>query len=481
MTERPSHAPRLLVIAKTPEERQVVAALLVAGGYEVATSPCRTPALDVLSEEVFDVVVLCACACGEEGLYVLARAKAQQCCAQFIILAGDDECCTAVEAMRMGAFDYLVRPVDGERFLLSVERSLEQSSLRREVASLRRRSHERTRGGLVGESEPMRRVYDLMERVAPTSLTVLVTGETGTGKELVARGIHELSPRSPKPYVPVSCSALPESLLESELFGHLKGSFTGAVATRKGLLEVGQGGTAFLDEIETMGPAMQAKLLRVLEERTIQRVGDRHDIPIDVRLVAATNDDLAEAVRERGFREDLFYRLNVFPIALPPLRERRDDIPLLAAHFRDAFARNAGLPRLEIAPDAMDRLMRHDWPGNVRELKHAIERAMVVSMETGTLDADGLFPPGNGAARTTNRWARALREEWTLERLEREYTAAVLESTRGHRGRAAEILGIDRRTLYRRLRRTYRSATAGEPSGAEEGREAEGAAAAGRM
>jgi len=475
MTEQPLQPARLLVIAKTAEERDVVAALLASGGHAVATSPCREPALNILSEEVFDVVVLSACACGEEGLYVLARAKSQQCCAQFIILAGDDACCTGVEAMRMGAFDYLVPPVDGERLLLSVERALEQSSLRREVASLRRRSHERTRGGLVGESEAMRRVYDLMERVAPTSLTVLVTGETGTGKELVARGIHELSPRSSRPYVPVSCSALPESLLESELFGHLRGSFTGAVATRKGLLEEGQGGTAFLDEIETLGPAMQAKLLRVMEDRTIQRVGDRHDIPIDVRLVAATNDDLAEAVRQRGFREDLFYRLNVFPILVPPLRERRDDIPLLAAHFRDAFARHAGLPALDVAPQAMDRLMRHDWPGNVRELKHAIERAMVVSMESGSIQAGDLFPAGNGGGRNTNRWTEALREEWTLERLEQEYTAAVLDSTRGHRGRAAEILGIDRRTLYRRLRRSRSARTGGDRTGAATRPEAEGA------
>ena len=470
MAVRSPHPARLLVIAKTPEERDVIASLLASGGHEVATSPCREPALDILSEEVFDVVVLCACACGEEGLYVLARAKSRQCSAQFIILADDDACCTAVEAMRMGAFDYLAPPVDGERLLLAIERALEQSSLRREVASLRRRSHERTRGGLVGDSEAMRRVYDLMERVAPTSLTVLVTGETGTGKELVARGIHELSPRSSKPYVPVSCSALPESLLESELFGHLKGSFTGALATRKGLLEEGQGGTAFLDEIETLGPAMQAKLLRVIEDRTIQRVGDRHDIPIDVRLVAATNDDLAEAVRERGFREDLFYRLNVFPVALPPLRERREDIPLLAVHFRDAFSRQAGLPRLEITPEAMDRLMRHDWPGNVRELKHAIERAMVVSMDAEAIEPGGLFPAGAGAGRETNRWARALREGWSLERLEREYTADVLESTRGHRGRAAEILGIDRRTLYRRLRRRRGAGIPSDRVGAAEGR-----------
>ncbi len=475
MTERPPHPARLLVIAKTPEEREVVAAFLASAGHEVSASPCREPALDVLSDEVFDVVVLSACACGEEGLYVLARAKSQQCCAQFILLAGDAECCTAVEAMRMGAFDYLARPVDGERLLLSVERALEQISLRREVASLRRRSHERTRGGLVGESEAMRRVYDLMERVAPTSLTVLVTGETGTGKELVARGIHELSPRSSRPYVPVSCSALPESLLESELFGHVRGSFTGAVATRKGLLEEGQGGTAFLDEIETLGPATQAKLLRVMEDRTIQRVGDRHDIPIDVRLVAATNADLAEAVRERGFREDLFYRLNVFPIALPPLRDRRADIPLLAVHFRDEFARHAGLPRLEITPEGMDRLMRHDWPGNVRELKHAIERAMVVSMERESIEADGLVPGGAGGGRSANRWAEALREGWTLDRLEREYTAAVLDSTRGHRGRAAEILGIDRRTLYRRLRRSRSSRTSASRTRPERKLEAEGA------
>jgi DNA-binding NtrC family response regulator len=279
---------------------------------------------------------------------------------------------------------------------------------------------------------------------------VLITGETGTGKELVARSLHELSDRSRGPFVAINCSALPETLLESELFGYVKGAFTGAVAPRRGLFEEASGGTLFLDEIATISPAIQVKLLRVLQERRIQRLGSSQSIAVDFRLVAAGNMDLAGQVESGSFREDLFYRLNIFPILVPPLRERKDDIPLLASHFRLRFAEENGLEPPEIQAETMERLLAHDWPGNVRELENFIERAVIMHAGSRTMPFDA---PGSRRGEVAQEMgARAVRERWSLERLEREYILDVLRETRGHQIRASEILGIDRRTLYRKLK-----------------------------
>jgi two-component system NtrC family response regulator/two-component system response regulator HydG len=355
-----------------------------------------------------------------------------------------------VEAMKLGAFDYICKPVGVAGLALTVSRALRDTELRREVVQLRQQVADRNRVQMIGKSPALQRVNDLLKRVAPTRATVLITGETGTGKELVARSLHELSDRSRGPFVAINCSALPETLLESELFGYVKGAFTGAVAPRRGLFEEANGGTLFLDEVATISPAIQVKLLRVLQERRIQRLGSSQSVAVDFRLVAAGNVDLASQVEAGTFREDLFYRLNIFPIVVPPLRERKDDIPLLASHFRLRFAEENGLEPPEIRADTMERLLAHDWPGNVRELENFIERAVIMHAGSKTMPFDA--PGARRGDPTPEQTARGVRERWSLERLEREYILDILRETNGHQVRAAEILGIDRRTLYRKLK-----------------------------
>lgn len=306
--------------------------------------------------------------------------------------------------------------------------------------------------GLLGQSPAITDVLDVCDQISDTEFTVLITGETGTGKDLVARCIHLHSSRSKGRLTPVACAALPESLLESEMFGHRRGSFTGAVADQRGLVERANGGTLFLDEVDALTPAMQAKLLRVVEEHRIQRVGGNHDVPVDFRLIAATNSDLEVLVEQGRFRSDLFYRLNVIHLQIPPLRERVDDIPFLAAHFRDLFTREAAFPVVPFSEASVDWLVSQEWPGNVRELKHAVERAIVLSRGADEISPShfgyGSGPVGNGSDGSLLRHVLA---GWDLKRLEREYIRAVIRHTDGHRGEAAEILGIDRRTLYRKL------------------------------
>jgi len=297
----------------------------------------------------------------------------------------------------------------------------------------------------------MKRLYRLIERVAPTRATVLISGETGTGKELVAQAIHDASGRARKPFVPVHCSALPESLLESELFGHVKGAFTGAVQNKPGLFEEAQGGTLFLDEVGTVSQGTQVKLLRVLQERSVKRVGGRESISVDFRLIVASNRQLGFLVRDGEFREDLYYRLNVFPVQVPPLRERVDDIPLLAHHFRRRFAEENDVEPPDFPPDVMKRMMRYEWPGNVRELENFVERAVIMHAGASSIPFD-LDPPG-GREEEPGLVEEAARDRWSLDHLEREYILRILDETHWHKGNAAEILGINRRTLYRKLKK----------------------------
>jgi DNA-binding NtrC family response regulator len=333
--------------------------------------------------------------------------------------------------------------------MVVLERALDERERRREVARLRRRVEREGTPLLIGEAPAMKRMYDLLERVAPSRATVLVTGETGTGKEMVAQTIHALSDRARKPFVTVQCSALSESLLESELFGHMKGSFTGAIGTRRGLFEEAGDGTLFLDEVATLSPAIQVKLLRTLQERRVQRVGANQPIPVAFRLIAATNVDLAAEVAADRFREDLFYRLNVFPIRVPPLRERRSDIPLLAAFFRARAGERNGVVPPELSPDLLSRMTAYDWPGNVRELENFMERAVIMYSGAKTIPdeaAQWAWVPGQSPT------ARARAEQWTLERLEREYILGVLKDKGGNVAQTAVALGIDRRTLFRKLK-----------------------------
>lgn len=452
--ERPLRGGRrnaaVLIVEDDQNVRTLLVDLLEAEGYVVETQESGEHALKTLDRDLYDIVLLDLNLPGMHGLNVLSAAPVLQTDAQFIVMTGFGSVDSAVEAMKLGAFDYLRKPFDPDELLLIIERALREQELRREVARLRRRVGDGLGAKMVGKSPPMTRMFDLIERVGPTRATVLIVGETGTGKELVAKAIHELSDRSRKPFVPINCSAVPETLLESELFGHVKGSFTGAIANRRGLFEEAQGGTLFLDEISTLSPSLQVKLLRVLQERKIQRVGGNQLVPVDFRLLAATNQDLGGAVEAGTFREDLYYRLNVFPIRVPPLRERKGDIPLLANYFRLRFAKENEVEPPEISPETMQRLVDYDWPGNVRELESFVERAVIMFAGAPKLRFEAPQRDRGRPERTLVDQARG--DRWDLGRLEREYILQVLEDEGGHRGNAAEVLGIDRRTLYRKLK-----------------------------
>ena len=445
-----SFVPRVLIVDCRGTACEKLADTLREAGFAASGASCGESAFRALETDVFDVVVLFSCADGREGLRTMAGALGRGGSAEFVVVADDLSADTAVYAMKLGAVDYLTQPVGDGEVLAAVVRAVDRAASSRELARLRRHVQEHTRGGIVGRSKVMEQVFDLMERAAPTHVTVLVMGETGTGKELVARAIHDLSPRRAQPFVPVSCVAVPEHLMESSLFGHVRGAFTGAVGARAGLFEEARGGTVFLDEIECLRLDLQPKLLRVLQERMIQRVGGRHDVPVDFRLIAATNADLEKAVDDDRFREDLYYRLNAFPIRLPPLRERPEDIPLLATHFRDAFAAETYVEPLPIQSCCMDWLVSYSWPGNVRELKHAIERALLLSAGETRINCSSLLHlTGRSMAPSLER---ALAEDWPMSRLEQAYAEVVLRKTGGNKGEAARILGMDRRTLYRKLR-----------------------------
>ncbi|RMF91368.1 MAG: sigma-54-dependent Fis family transcriptional regulator, partial [Nitrospinota bacterium] len=358
---------------------------------------------------------------------------------------------SAVEAMKAGAYDYLSKPFKIEELLLILERALEKWRLHKEVTSLRHEVWGRYQfDNLIGKSKSMQDLFELIQRIAKAKTTVLIYGKSGTGKELVAKAIHYNSPRREKPFVTVNCAALPESLLESELFGHVKGAFTGATSNRKGLFEEATGGTVFLDEIGEISPALQVKLLRVLQEGEVKRVGQTSSIKVDFRLIAATNRDLSEAVRQGTFREDLYYRLNVISLSLPELKDRKEDIPLLANHFVKKYARQAQSPVEGISKEAMDLLLRYPWPGNVRELENVIERA--VTLGKGPLITPEDLPD---LVREEHRqeYEALLEGDLSLEELEKEYIRRTLQKTRGHQTKTAAILGIDRRTLYRKIRK----------------------------
>ena len=452
-TDAPPSTARLLVVDDDAPTRDLLASLLGFEGYDVTCVATGAEALEILSADTHDLALIDLHLPDIPGQELLAKARGLENAIQVIIMTGFASIDSAVEAMRLGAYDYITKPLRTEELLLSLERALEKSQLQREVASLRRQDRGDAGIGFVGSSGVVRKMFDLIEQVAPLNVTVLITGETGTGKELVARGIHRLSSRSARRFVPVQCSALSPTLLESELFGHVKGSFTGAVTHRRGLFEEAHGGTLMLDEISTIPPDTQVKILRVLQERTVQRVGASDTVPVDFRLIGATNVDLAAEVAAGRFREDLFYRLNVFPIRVPPLRERRDDIPLLAAAFRARFARENAVNPPEIPRQVLAAMSEYDWPGNVRELENYIERTMILSSGSEAME----FTPVGPAEHPERRLlARAGPERWALARLEREYVLDVLHRTKGHQGKAIRVLGISRRTLYRKLRRWQR-------------------------
>ena len=407
-------------------------------------------ALEVLRRHEVDVVMLDQRMPGEPGIDVLSRIKALDPSVVVVLATAVREVRTAVEAIKRGAYDYITKPFDVEDIELLVRRALDKRALEREVLYLRS-TLPRGVDAMIGRNVEMARIYQLIAQIAPTSATVLVTGESGTGKELVARAIHAQSPRARRPFVAVNVAALPDALVESELFGHEKGAFTGALAQKPGRFELAHGGTLFLDEIGSLRLDLQTKLLRALQQREIERLGGGRTVRVDVRVVAATNVNLRQAVRERRFREDLYYRLNVVPIAVPPLRERRDDIPLLVDHFLAKYAREFNRDVRGVSAGALEVLARYDWPGNVREMENIIQRSVVLAggpvLQLQDLPLDLALP--ETGARLGEDTGLPLRE--AREQFERQYVLRVLERVGWNQSRAARVLGLHRNTLLSKL------------------------------
>jgi DNA-binding NtrC family response regulator len=417
-------------------------------GYEVGTAENANEALLRMAEKQWDIALLDIKMRGTDGIELQRRMHEIDPRLIAIMMTGYASVETAVAAMKNGAYDYVTKPLDPEDITLKVSKALSHHRAEQENERLREQHEEITRPNeLVGNSAPMRRMMDAIETVGPTDTSVLITGESGTGKELVARAIHYASPRRYHPLVVIHCGALTETLLESELFGHEKGAFTGAQYRKKGKFEIAEGGTVFLDEIGDISLKTQTDLLRVLQEHEIARVGGNQQIKVDFRCVAATNKPLEQLVEEGRFRPDLFYRLNVFRIELPALRERREDIPLLADHFIRKFSKEMNKRIVRIAPSAMFLLQQHNWPGNIRELENAIERAMVVAQEPELRENDFMLK-AKGAGATTNGF-----ESRTLDDIEKTHILRTLEECGGNQTRAAEVLNIDRVTLHHKLKK----------------------------
>ena len=372
--------PKVLVVEDDPEMLALLRQHLAGEGYLVVTTNQGAEALHRLRTESFDVILTDLKMPGVDGMEILRAARGAQGDARVILITAFGSIETAIQAIREGAYDYVTKPFRLDEISLLVRKALEDRYLREENRRLREAVADRYRlHNLFGASPAMQAVFALIRQAAPGDASVLITGESGTGKELVARALHYDSPRAERPFVPVNCAAVPAGLLESELFGHVKGAFTGAVAARRGLIREAEGGTLFLDEIGDMAPELQAKLLRVIEDRSVRPVGSDEAVAVDLRLIAATNKDLVVRIQEGLFREDLYYRLAVIPIQLPPLRERREDIPLLAEHFLRRAIAASGKPIHGFTPEAMSALLRHPWPGNVRELENVVARAVTLT------------------------------------------------------------------------------------------------------
>src|SRR3954462_3157432 len=453
MTEPSRHV--LIVEDETPL-RQAVAEQLSDRGFRVEQAESGEAALAKLADFAFDLIVTDLRLPGMSGGAVVDAAVARYPDIVAIVVTGYGTVKDAVEAIKRGAWDFVTKPFQFAELFHVLDAALEQRRLKSENAYLRAQLEERYRfEGLIGKSPAMKRLFQLLETVAHTNSTILVTGETGTGKEVVARAIHHNSPRKANRFVALNCSAIPETLLEAELFGHVRGAFTGAVGARQGRLEQAHRGTLFLDEVGRMSTALQMKLLRALQEREFERVGDNQTVKVDVRVIAATNSDLAKMVADGAFREDLYYRLNVIPITLPPLRDRRDDIPLLARHFLEKFSPAAPM---QPSQGAMRVLMSYSWPGNVRQLENAIERAVALSSGRKEIEVSDLPPEIQSVPPPTTTPFVDFGDDGLdlpsyLSRIEQDLIARALDRTGGNRNRAAELLRIKRTTLVEKLKR----------------------------
>jgi len=438
---------RILIVDDEEAMRDACRQVLAPEGLALKEASSGVGVLEMIRHESFDLVILDLKMPGMDGMEILRRLQQESPDTATIVITGYPSVESAVEAMKLGAADFLPKPFTPDVLRLTVRRTLRGARMARENLLLRSQLEE-CRGGdyeMVGHSEAMNQLYDLVRRVAPTDSTVLITGESGTGKELVARAIRNHSPRQDKPFVTVDCGSLVGALFESELFGHVKGSFTGATCLKHGRLELANGGTIFFDEIANVSTDIQAKLLHVLQEREFTRVGATQVIPIDVRILAATNRNLLDEIQEGRFREDLFYRLCVVPIMLPPLRQRREDIPLLAENFLQKHNGRRHDKIRGFTQEAMEAMMKHDWPGNVRELENAVERAVVLAQSDMITPADLLYygpfvkPESTGDGLVP------------LSSVEKEHIVKVLRHHTGNRTAAARTLGIDRKTLWRKM------------------------------
>lgn len=421
--------------------------LVQMGGFSVEVAQNGLEAIQKVEKDVFDLVLTDMKMPEMDGIELLKMIKGTRPEVMVILMTAHGSVETAVEAMKIGADDYVTKPIDLNELLIHISKAQKESLLLRENRLLRMEVRKRFEfNNIVGKSKKIQEVFSLIEKVAPGNTTVVIYGGSGTGKELVAKSIHYNSPRANQPFIPFNCGAIPETLVESELFGHTKGAFTGAIQAKKGLFEEAHGGTLFLDEISTILPSVQVKLLRVLQEKEVMRVGSTERTKIDVRVIAATNEDLEANMKNGKFRDDLFYRLNVLPIFLPDLKDRKEDIPLLAYHFLDLYNKETKKQIKGVSKEAMNLLLEYDWPGNVRELENAIESAVILA------DQDYVTPnelPKNMREGFSELIKKGVKERKTLDDLKAEYIMEILKETGGNKKIAAEILKVNPRTLYR--------------------------------
>ena len=462
MADSPKH---LLLVEDEAPLRTAVAERLSDIGYEVVEAGSGEAALEALADFAFDIVVTDLRLPGVDGADVIESAVGRYPEIIGIVITGYGTVRDAVDVIKRGAADFVTKPFQFDELKHALDGAIEQRRLKSENAWLREQLQQRySFEGIVGRSQAMRDLFQTLETVARTASTILVTGETGTGKEVVARAIHHASPRRAQRFVALNCSAIPENLLEAEIFGHVRGAFTGAIGSRQGRLEQAHRGTLFLDEVGTMSMPLQMKMLRVLQEREFERVGDNQTIKVDVRVIAATNADLARMVQDGTFREDLYYRLNVIPVTLPPLRDRREDIPLLVQHFLKKFSDEASRPVMTVSQAAMRSLMMFGWPGNVRQLENAMERAVALSGGRGQVELTDL--PGDVQQASSagdlipglSLPDEGLDFDAFISRIEHEVIRRALERTGGNKAAAASVLNLKRTTLVEKLKRLEGSA-----------------------